>query len=168
MKIDKKSMLLVVALLVCVIQAGFAGVMHFARGTVERDLSSERSNLRLLQARASELESEVPKPVKPVSDTLPKLLGGPDIVATLQAIQEYGDSTGVLFDNQEADPPMEVGRQRFTVTGRGTPAQVCAFVAALEQSERLIVVERGRLVPSTDFNVAFEIGLVTFYRSELK
>ena len=168
MKIDKKSMLLVVAVLVCFVQAGFAGVMFFARGTVERELNSDKSNLQLLENRSAKIEAELPPPSKPVPESRPKLLAGPDIVGSLQVIQRLGDDAGVTFERQQAEPQSEIGRQRFTVEGRGRPDQVCAFVAGVEQCERLLVVENGRLMPADDFELKFEIVLVTFYRSELK
>ena len=176
MKIDKRSMLLIVAVLISLVQAGFAGVMHFARGTVERELSSDRSNLQLLQNRRSKMDDEVAPPVESTPEPTPeprpdsklKLLDGPDIVGTLQIVQKMGDDAGINFEILHPQPPQVAGVQQFSIAGRGVPEQFCAFIASLEQCDRLIVVESGSLLPSGDFTIAFKLVLMTFYRTEIK
>ena len=70
----------------------------------------------------------------------------------------------MTFDSAKASPSATRGKQTFVVSGNGLPEQVCAFAAALEKSERLMIVENGRLSPATGDKISFEFGIATFQR----
>ena len=85
------------------------------------------------------------------------------MVATLQELQAIGERCGIAFDSQRALRSNRAGKQPFEIEGRATPEQLCQFVAEIERSERLMVIENGSVMPSSESHVAFELGLATYH-----
>jgi hypothetical protein len=116
------------------------------------------------------LQSQLDRtPATPVVDIEPapakwRLLDGPDVAGTMQSVQGLADSAGLAVDTIRAVASSAVGKQGFQLTARGTPRQVCGFLATLEQQERLLVVESGRVLPATAGTIAIELGFVTFHQ----
>ncbi|MFO1078646.1 MAG: hypothetical protein U1E73_13055 [Planctomycetota bacterium] len=147
-----------------VLQIAFAGVAWYARRAAERSADDERARVSGMEARIEELAQEraavaaTPQPVARwrIADTA-------DVSGTLQAVQEAGDLAGIELTSLRAEQSKTAGRQTFMIAGTGAPTNICAFVAALEQRDNLIVVESGCVLPATDHTIAFELGLATHY-----
>lgn len=140
----------------------FAGVACWTRGAAQRDADNERAateNYAAHLAAAVERSSTSPDARVPHATLLPSA----DVAGTLCALQTLSDSVGVTMVSANASQSNTVGRQAFVIAGRGTPEQLCAFVAGLEQHERLIVIENGKITPGTADEVNFELGLSTYH-----
>jgi hypothetical protein len=160
---EKKAVVVVTTIMLAASQIGLAGVAFYAKQSTVTSLASEREQLRMLQ---DQLAQEVPQPgpaaeVRPVARW--QLLTGPDVVATMQELQRLGDEAGVVFDGQKAMRSADGGKQSFLIAGHGKPSDVCGFVAAVEQTDRLMIVETGRLLPGGGDQVAFELGVATYH-----
>ena len=144
------------------LQGSAAGVAWFLRDRGERDLTTltARNAELLLQA-----ERVVPVPVEQPVATPSKwrMLDGPDVAGTMQIIQGLGDTAGVAFDNIKAAQSNTVGKQSFQIVGRGTAHQACLFLAAVEQHDRLLVVETGRVLPGGAEQIVFEVAIATYH-----
>lgn len=145
--------------------AGLAAAAHLGRRSGERALAELRQQVEALQQLASRSDPAPLAEPAPAPPAGPRwhLADGPDVVATLQLVQGLGDAAGITFDSLTATRSGTVGRQTFRVSGRATPRGLCAFVAAIEAAERLVVVETGRILPGDEARVAFELGLATCY-----
>ena len=161
--LDKKSLVLLVATLATIAQAGLAGVAFLARRTAEQDVKTERGLTANYAAQL--LTSTVNAVVEPSRPAVPHavLQTSADVAGTLRAIQTVSDQVGVTLATAKASPSNTPGRQTFVITGRGTPEQVCSFVAGIEQHERLIVIENGKVLPGTADEMNFELGLSTHH-----
>jgi hypothetical protein len=91
---------------------------------------------------------------------------GPEAASALEAVQSLADAAGLTIVSAEAGPSNTAGRYSYTIQGHGPPGAFCSFVAAVEQHDRLIVVEGGRLTPGHEGQVAFELSLATHHRGE--
>lgn len=165
--LDKKSLVLLVATLAAIAQAGLAGVAFLARRTAEQDVKTERG---LTASYAAQLTSTATAIVETSRPAVPHavLQTSADVAGTLRAIQTVSDQVGVTLTTAKASPSNTPGRQTFVITGRGTPEQVCSFVAGIEQHERLIVIENGKVMPGTADEMNFELGLSTHHTGGAK
>jgi len=91
-----------------------------------------------------------------------QLLKAPESVETLRYLQEVADSHNIQFDLQQALRSPQAGKQTFVLKGRTSPESFARFVIALEQGERLVVIENGRVLPSAGTVIAFELGVATY------
>ena len=163
-RVDKRIVVSAFVAVAFVSQLALAGVAYFWRAGEQNDLAKQQQRLQQLRGQASRREAP-PAPTPPVAERR-QLLSGPDVVATLQILQQLGDEAGVVFDSQQALRATSAGKQTFSVTGHGTPEQVCAFVAGIEQHDRLMVVETGRVLPASEATIAFELGVATYHGGE--
>ena len=161
--VDRRRVVTGLAFGAALLQAGLAGIAHLVRRSSDRELDGVLRQVESLQQLVTRPQAE---PETPAATHMPRwrLPDGPDVVATLQAVQQCGDATDVAFDSLIATRSETVGKQTFTATGRTAPERLCALVAALEAAERLIVVEGGRLSPADEARVAFELQLATWHR----
>jgi hypothetical protein len=149
------------------VQLGVAGLVRLGNVRVAGELDAAVLEVRRLEGDLQ--QSPLPKPVDPlpVDPQTPFFLASKaDVVVTLQVVQGLGDSAGVVFDSLKAVRGGTVGRQDFTVAGRGTPEQVCQLLASIERQERLLVVESGRIVPTGTPQVSFEFGIAVYHATE--
>jgi len=163
--LDKNTVVVGASVVIGLVLAGMAGVTYSARASTIDALSEQQLHLNMLQEQLASARSQ-PRPAPaPVPLQRRWQLGdGPEIVATMQAVQTLGDAVGVTFEGLKAMRSADNGKQSFSLSGYGTPSEVCAFVAAVEQDDRLMVVETGRLFAGGDDQVAFEIGLATYHQ----
>jgi len=150
----------VVALLL--LQAAFAGVSWFLHAATERELSDVTRHNADLQFEAARAAAQAAAPLAEPSRW--QLLERADVAGTMQGIQDLADARGVVLDDVQAPPTRAAGKQSYRVTGTGTPHRLCSFLVALEQHERLLVVESGRVWPASGGQVGFELGIATFHR----
>lgn len=161
-RIDKTRVVAVVAVLIAAVQVALAGVAFWARREADGHLRSAREQVGALSAQVAAARAQAVPPAPPV-DSQWSLLESADVSGTLQLVQSLGDGAGITFTSVKATTSTTAGRQSFLIGGTGTPAQVCAFVAAIEVNPRLTVVENGRLTPGAGEQVAFEFGLATYH-----
>lgn len=155
------------AVLICgasLLQVGAAGAIWFGHQDAQRRLVEEQQRIATLQRQ---LEAQQELTTKgPTAEVVPsrwRLLDGPDVAATMEVVNNLGVEARVTFDTIRASTSNVAGKQMFQVSGHGTPVQVCEFLAAIEQHDRLIIVESGRVVPGGDELIAFDLGLATYH-----
>jgi len=162
-----KSLSIAIVGIATAVQLGLAGVAHWSRESAAAERDAERAttaNYALQLAAAEERQTAGPSGLAP----RPVLLASADVAGTLRALQNLGDEIGITLVSAKASPSTTPCRQSFVVTGRGTPTQLCAFVARIEQSERLMIVEGGKVSPGTDTEINFEMGLSTHHTGGIK
>lgn len=145
---------------------GSAGLVWQLRLGVDAELRTGRERVARLRgelARSAQL-GEVAAAASDGSQHTFRLLDGPEVVETLQALRALADGAGVTIDEQHALGASEPGKQPFTVAGRGAPQAVCRFLAAIESSARLTIVESARFAAGDEQHLAFTIGLATYHR----
>lgn len=147
-------------------QVGLAGVTLVTRLSTEREARAERRTTAEYAAQLASLQSGAASP-KSVARHV-TLLANPDVAGTLRVLQATGDTVGVTLTSVRSLPETTPGRQVFTITGRGAPEQVCAFLADVETNERLMVIETGKVAPGTAGEVLFELGLSTHHAGGVK
>lgn len=133
---------LVAALLV--VQVAGAGGAWFARTSGERHLLTVTAHADSVRAQLAAM------PTAPLVESAPapsrwQLPAANDVAVTMQALQLLADTAGVTLEGLKALPATAAGRQQFALTVAGTPTRVVAFVVALEEQDRLLVIENGRV-----------------------
>jgi len=140
-----------------------AGVTWGLRGLAIKDRDEVRrqnGELRFQLERVSASPGEDTAPA-----TAPWLLWEQaDAPGVMQRIQDTADTAGVAIDDVGASPAAAIGKQSFRVVGHGDPRAVCAFLAAIERQEALLVVETGRVTPHVGERLGFEIGIAAWHR----
>lgn len=161
-RVDKKRVVVTVIVLITALQAGLAGVAGYGRKQADGLLGAARAGVNALtmQVENGKLQA-VPEPVP--GDSKWSLLENADVSGTLQIVQGLGDAAGITIANAKAGQSATIGRQSFQISGTGTPAQVCTFIASVEGNARLIVVESGRFLPECSEEITFELGLATYH-----
>lgn len=160
--LEKKTVVVGLSVTIGLLLVGMAGVAYMTRSSTVNALSEQESQLKMLReqlAVAGEQASFTPA----AADRQWKLHSGPEVVITMQTVQKLGDAAGVAFDGLKALRSADSGKQSFAIAGHGTPDDVCAFLASVEQNNRLMIVETGRMVPAGGDQVAFEFGLATYH-----
>lgn len=160
--LDKKTVVVGCFVAIGLLFAGTAGVASWRRSSAADALAEERSRVEQLQRQLEETTKQAAAPMVETA-TRWQLQPGPEVVATMQTVQMLGDQAGVVFSSLKALRSADHGRQSFTAAGRGRPDSVCAFLASIEQHDRLMIVETGRLVPAGGGDIGFEIGLATYH-----
>jgi dienelactone hydrolase len=166
-RIDRRVLIGAAIVLAAVVQFAAAGIAWYGRGQAEAELEAERQRLSQLERQVAVMKPKLDTTVPNVSTGAmqgPVLLACADVAATMQVIQGLGDAAGVAFDNITAAQSNTAGKQSFSIMGHGLPQQVCSFVAAIEQSPRLLVIETGRCMPGGGDQLAFELGLATYHQ----
>ena len=162
---DKRTVWALLIVVATVLQFGAAGVAHLARVDAGKTLESERQQAAALQRQLeAQEERRVVGKVEAPAPSRWHLLDGPDVAATMEAVNAAGIDARVTFDAIKAATSKVAGKQTFQLSGHGTPVQVCEFLAAIEQHARLIIVESGRFMPGGDDLIAFDLGLATYHR----
>lgn len=162
-----KSLSITIVGVATLVQIALAGMAWWSRRAVEEERDTERTmtaNYATQLAAAERREAEGPQGRVPRA----VLLTSADVAGTLRALQTIGDDAGVTVLSSKASQSTTIGRQSFVITGRGTPEQLCAFLAGIEQSERLMVIEGGKVTPGTETEINFEMGLSTHHTGGTK
>ena len=164
-KCDKQTAVVCMALIVAIVPMALAGVAFLSRQAALEELTNQEHQLRVLQ---DQLELAAQQPAEPpkVASSKWRLTSGPEVVATMQRLQQLGDANGVTLDGLKAMRSADHGRQSFSVAGHAPPRSVCALIAAIEQDDRLMIIETGRLLPADGEHIAFEFGVATYYSGE--
>lgn len=161
-RFDKRVVVAGAILLASLLQGGLAGVAYFGRKTSEGILQAEQGlTSRLAAEIATARQRQAESPAPPPSQW--SLLENPDVSGILELIQARGDAAGIVFSNLKAAQSSTAGKQSFQIAGYGTPDQLCHFVADIEKQERLILVESGKVVPGTESEIRFELGMATYH-----
>lgn len=145
------------------VPGAFAGVSWLLRDADARELvdavrRSEDLRFQLVRAKS------VPEPAEPAAARRWQLFEQTDAAGIVQTIQDAAEDAGVVLDQVAAAAAAESGKQSVRVIGRGRPNAVCTFLADLEQSERLLVVESGRIEPASPGAIGFELGVAAYQR----
>lgn len=148
----------VVAVVAVVVQAVLAGAATFSRRAAEREFERESGVTASYSAQLGR-GGEAAVAAGPHAELLPSA----DIAGTLRILQSLGDQSTVTLASVKAMPSTTPGRQSFSITGRASPTQLCAFLAGIEHHERLMVIEAGRVSPGTGDEVRFEVALSTHH-----
>ncbi|MCA8977571.1 MAG: hypothetical protein KDC98_22800 [Planctomycetes bacterium] len=158
---DKRVVTATIVIVVAVVQAGLAGLAFLDKSRAERQLAEVRGRCDDLRIRIEMAEAA---PLQEVQTTESKWrLAEPDVSRTLQIVQEIGDGVGVELTTLEVTKSKTPGKRTFRVTGIASPDRVCALVAGIEELEELVIVETGRLLPGSETEVEFELGLATYH-----
>ena len=164
-RFDTKKVVVFLVVFATVVQLALAAVAFMWHRQEADKVAASNLSLQEARDRLAEIVNREEPAAKPVANQRTwRLLTGADVVPTLQRLQQLGDAAGVTLDSQKALRATSEGKQPFALLGRGSPAQVCAFAAAIEQDPRLMVVETGRLLPLSDEHIAFEFGVATYHR----
>lgn len=161
---DKRVWVAIGIALVTVAQVGLAGAAFFVRKQTDARLQAEQERLAASEVRLAEVVVPAPLPVSETPRSRWQLLDAPDVAGTMQVLQAAGDATRVVFDRVKAVQSTTAGKQTFQIVGRGEAVAVCEFLAAIEQEDHLIVIESGRLTPSGEDAVAFDLALATYHQ----
>jgi len=161
-RVDKKRLVATAVVLIAVVQVGLASVAFYGRRQQDEQLRVARDGLNSLSVQVESAKAQATPAPQP-SEVEWSLLENADVTGTLQIVQGLGDAAGITFANVKAAQSSTAGQQSFQIAGSGTPAQICAFVASIEQHARLIVVENGRFLPSTGEQIGFDLGLATYH-----
>lgn len=152
---------LVLALLL--VQAAAAGAAWFTRHTAERQLG-------IATARADSLRAQLAAmPSAPSVETAPApsrwhLPETSDVAATMQQLQLFADTAGIAVEGLKPLPATVPGKQSFALTVVGAPTRVVAFVVALEEHERLLVVENARVGAGGAEQIVADVTVAAWHR----
>ncbi|MGE3174640.1 MAG: hypothetical protein AB7O97_18555 [Planctomycetota bacterium] len=113
-----------------------------------------------------ELQS-TPEPVRPRPQMRRSLLSArPDVVGTLRELESLAVRAGAGLEDARALPSDAPGSLAFRVQGEATPGALCGLLAAIENSDRLLVVESGRVSARDHGRVDYEFRVATYHRLE--
>lgn len=163
-RFDRRRGVVLAVLVGTTLQVGAAGLVRSWREAAVHEVAVAQEHLQDTQVRAAARAVQVAEnPVVAVpSGPRWRLLDGAEVAVTLERLGELGDEAGVLLDVVKPVPSNQGGKQTFQVSGRGRPALVCEFLAAIENQDRLLLVDSGRFGPGDDEEIVFELGLATF------
>lgn len=159
---DRRTWFAVGLLVLSAAQYGLWALTSSLRQHCEREIVATHDGLRLLQQQAA-----APSPLAESADAADgqtwRLLDGPQVVETLQALQVLDEAAGVTIDSLKALVSDDRGKQSFQLIGRGTPDAVCTLLRRIEGAPRLMIVESGKFAPFSEREVAFELGVATYH-----
>lgn len=160
---QREGLVVLVVALSALAQAAFAGIARLLRSGAEAELAQrdrENAELQFQYVRAADpsMRTEVPAPARW------QLASEADVAGTMQLVQELADAAGVVVDDLKAAPGGGPGKQTFQFVGRGAPRNVCSFLAAVEQHDRLLVVESGRAAAASSTLLGVEVAIATYHR----
>lgn len=163
-RFDRRRGVVLAVLVGTTLQVGAAGLVHSWREAAVHDLDGARQQLQDTEVRAAARAVLTHATEVLTVPTGPRwrLLEGAEVAATLERLGELGDEAGVVLDVVKPVPSNQAGKQTFQVAGRGRPALVCEFLAAIENQDRLVLVDNGRFGPGDDEEIVFELGLATY------
>lgn len=156
------SALLYGAATVCLLQLAAAGVAAFAKQRCVDQLAAESSRQLATTTAIDALRKELATWSAPEPERW-QLAEVVDVSATLQVLQAAGDQAGITFSSLKAVLATTPGKQSFQVVGRGQPSELCAWLRQIEQQDRVLVIESGRLTPSGTDSIGFEIGIALYH-----
>lgn len=167
MAFQRERLVVLVVALLALAQAAFAGIARLLRSGSEAELAQrdrENAELQFQYVRAADpsMQSEAPVPVRW------QLASEADVAGTMQLVQELADAAGVVVDDLKAVPGGGPGKQSFQFAGRAAPRNVCAFLAAVEQNDRLLVVESGRTAAASATVLGVEVAIATYHRGRAR
>jgi hypothetical protein len=144
-----------------------AGAAWLLRGHAANELADlQRVTGELAQRVERERERIALAAAAPAGETAGspwRLHDTPDVAGTMQWLQTSADRAGITIEQMKAVPTAVAGKQSFAVAGHGAPQQVCAWLAALERHERVLVVESGRVGASGTDRIAIELGIAAWH-----
>lgn len=146
----------------CLLQVASAGVVAFGCRRCADEVAAESSRNAALTATIESLRKELADWSAPEPSRW-HLAVAADVSATLQALQAAGDQAGVEFSSLKAALATTPGKQTFQVVGRGQPSQLCAWLRQIEQQDRVLVIESGRLIPAGTDAIGFEFGIALYH-----
>jgi len=155
-------MLLYGASALCLLQLAAAGAVAFASRRCAGEFASESSRTAALTADIEALRQQLASRTDPEPARW-HLAEVVDVSATLQVLQAAGDQAGIEFSSLKALLASAAGKQSFQVVGRGDPSQLCAWLRHVEQQDRVLVVESGRLSPASTGGIAFDLGIALYH-----
>ena len=160
----RRRVMNVVWLTVVLVPAGWFGLLAAKRYLVERELAGSWESVAGLRDEVVARGGMSPtQPGGDVSLRKWQLQEGPDIARTLGVLEVMREQSGVQMDSVKVPKAGNADRQSFTLTGVGTPEQVCMLLSLIEGNNRLIVVETQRLANDPERGMTFEIGVTTFH-----
>lgn len=164
---NKRALVAVAIAILVAAQGVAAGVAFWMREEADRRLAGAAARNAGLRRAA-----EDPAPAPVFEAALPqsrwRLHDGNDVPATMQLLEAICDGEGVTIDSIKAVSNNPPGRQSFVLGVRGAPEAVCSLLAALEQHDRLLVVENGRVRPGGDGAITAELGVAAVYRGDAR
>ncbi len=143
-------------------QGGAAGLAWYLRHDTSGRLQAARARNLELQQEANRAQ---PAPVVETQPA-PRQLRLPetnDVTGTMQLLEGLCDAAAVSVDALKAMPSNTAGKQPFQVVVRGTPQQVCVLLATIEQHERMLVIESGRVIPGGDEVLSIEFAVSAWH-----
>lgn len=143
-------------------QGGAAGAAWYLRHDARGQLTAAMARNIELQQQA---DRAMPAPVVETKQE-PKQLRLPetnDVTGTMQLLEGLCDAAGVSVDALKAMPSNTPGKQPFQVAVRGAPQQVCALLATIEQHERMLVIESGRVITGGADALVVEFAVATWH-----
>jgi hypothetical protein len=148
-----------------VVQAGSAGTAFWLRGQGQSAITASQARVAELQAEA---ERALPVPaveVAPAPTATPwQLHDTSDVTGSIEMLQGLCDGTGTTVEVIKALPATTPGKQAFQIALHGVPRNVVDLLTQIEQNQRLLVLESGRVTPAGDGMVALEFAIATWYR----
>lgn len=170
MRFDRKTKVVAVVVLLAALQVGGAGFAYWTKGQLAEQVVAARSRVDFAMLQ---LEHALTRPAQPAGEVAPRpalerpqLLRGPDVAGTLRMVNSLAESASLEFGSVKATTSTQPGKQTYLVTGLGAPERLCQFLANLETGERLVVVESGRITPSSAVEIAFELVLATYHEGD--
>ncbi len=144
-----------------VVGLAFAGLSAKLRQDIERSVTDERTQLEDLRRDLAEL----PPPAAPVESAAGSALPATsDIVGTLRELESLGVAAKAGVSETRPLPTATPGQQSFRLQGSAPLANLCALLAAIENSPRLMILDSGRVEADPTGDVRYEFALSTFHR----
>ncbi|MEQ1633791.1 MAG: hypothetical protein ABL997_15530 [Planctomycetota bacterium] len=165
MPVQKTTLILATVGVVSMLQLAVAGMSYWSRRTAERDLSTQQAQLDFVTEQIERAKRQADEPPPKIANVTQQLLPGPDVAGTLQLVQTIADACELQLGSVKAAQSATAGKQSYQISGIGTPDEVCRFLSGLEEHQRLVIVESGRVAPGTETEIAFELGLATYHES---
>lgn len=156
-----------VALLVPLLAVGFAALPILRRHDVGAAIDEAQAVVTDLRDRLATLPAPAPVvSTRPVSHSqigaVPDLAGTMRDLESLAAVAQAGLTNAAPLAGAVVVP----GRQEFRISGRARPTSLCTFLAAIENSARLMVIASGRVEAAAGDTLDYEFVLATFHHVE--
>ena len=150
----------------------WVGVEEFKAARSERETAALRSELETTKEAIVAAKSRVEHD-RPDRSKLSRwnIESPPDLATKMHTIEELAANAGLVVDDVKTPSKPQPDRHTMTFMGCGEPAQICTWLAALEQDSELLIPRQGTFSAVTERSegtesaaARFEIQIETYHR----
>lgn len=161
MRLQAKTVLTGAVLVATAVVLGAAGSVRWLRVAAEQDEDALAESIAAQELFAAEIASAAP--AAETARVVMHLGAEPRVTETLETLHGLAEAAQVVLIACGPSKTSERGRIEFAVSGHAPGRALCAFLAGVEQNERLFAISAARFRPASPGRIGFELTVAAFH-----